>query len=310
MPYTDLLRLTVFLTGAEATALGAIAAIAAGRDNDTTTVDRRGGLVGGGARHRPLARPPPARRRRSPRRPGRGPHGDQPPLRAAGPDRRRAPLADRRHRPRRRRPRHLLPRRRGDRRRLRAARLARLAHPRGGRARRRAARRRQVLRRPQLGAASRSSWSAPPACAAGRPRIPRSHARLSPRRPQAVLPRAGGARAGALARARRLRPLARQPRGRRDLELLRGAADRQRPPRLPPRPLPRLQGRLPALPDDARLPRAAQGGLGLPRPAGRARGREGARHLLEAGDRGVRDRRVQRAAAASRSSSTSRSGTG
>jgi hypothetical protein len=38
MPYTDLLRVTVFLTGAEATALGAITALAAGRDNDTTTV--------------------------------------------------------------------------------------------------------------------------------------------------------------------------------------------------------------------------------------------------------------------------------
>jgi hypothetical protein len=38
MPYTDLLRTTVFLTGAEATALGAITAIAAGRDSDTTTV--------------------------------------------------------------------------------------------------------------------------------------------------------------------------------------------------------------------------------------------------------------------------------
>jgi hypothetical protein len=38
VPYTDLLRLTVFLTGAEATALGAIAAIAAGQSNDTTTV--------------------------------------------------------------------------------------------------------------------------------------------------------------------------------------------------------------------------------------------------------------------------------
>jgi hypothetical protein len=37
VPYTDLLRTTVFLTGAEATALGAIAAIAAGRDGDTTT---------------------------------------------------------------------------------------------------------------------------------------------------------------------------------------------------------------------------------------------------------------------------------
>jgi hypothetical protein len=38
MPYTDLLRLTVFLTGAEATALGAITALAAGRDSDTRTV--------------------------------------------------------------------------------------------------------------------------------------------------------------------------------------------------------------------------------------------------------------------------------
>jgi hypothetical protein len=38
MAYTDLLRVTVFLTGAEATALGAITALAAGRDNDTTTV--------------------------------------------------------------------------------------------------------------------------------------------------------------------------------------------------------------------------------------------------------------------------------
>jgi hypothetical protein len=37
MPYTDLLRTTVFLTGAEATALGAITALAAGRDADTTT---------------------------------------------------------------------------------------------------------------------------------------------------------------------------------------------------------------------------------------------------------------------------------
>lgn len=38
MPYTDLLRVTVFLTGAEATALGAITALAAGRDGDTLTV--------------------------------------------------------------------------------------------------------------------------------------------------------------------------------------------------------------------------------------------------------------------------------
>jgi hypothetical protein len=38
MPYTDLLRVTVFLTAAEATALGAITAIAAGRDDDATAV--------------------------------------------------------------------------------------------------------------------------------------------------------------------------------------------------------------------------------------------------------------------------------
>ena len=44
--------------------------------------------------------------------------------------------------------------------------------------------------------------------------------------------------------------------------LLRGPADRQRPPAQRPRPHARLQGPLPALQDDARLPRAAQGGLG------------------------------------------------
>jgi hypothetical protein len=38
MPYTDLLRITVFLSAAEATALGAITAVAAGGDADTTTV--------------------------------------------------------------------------------------------------------------------------------------------------------------------------------------------------------------------------------------------------------------------------------
>jgi hypothetical protein len=38
MPYTDLLRLTVFLTAGEATALGAISAIAAGREEDSMVV--------------------------------------------------------------------------------------------------------------------------------------------------------------------------------------------------------------------------------------------------------------------------------
>jgi hypothetical protein len=36
MPYTDLLRVSVFVTAAEATALGAIAAVAANREGDTT----------------------------------------------------------------------------------------------------------------------------------------------------------------------------------------------------------------------------------------------------------------------------------
>ena len=78
------------------------------------------------------------------------------------------------------------------------------------------------------------------------------------------------------------------------MELLRGAADGERQARLPPRPRPRLQGHLPALQGDGRPLRAAQGRLGLPRPAGRARDREGARARLEGADRGVRDRRVQR----------------
>lgn len=38
MPYTDLLRITVFLTGAEATALGAISALGANREGNTTTI--------------------------------------------------------------------------------------------------------------------------------------------------------------------------------------------------------------------------------------------------------------------------------
>lgn len=38
MPYADLLRVTVLLTGAEATALAAITAVAANRDSDTRTL--------------------------------------------------------------------------------------------------------------------------------------------------------------------------------------------------------------------------------------------------------------------------------
>ncbi len=38
MPYSDLLRVTVLLTGGEATALAAITAVATNRDSDTTTL--------------------------------------------------------------------------------------------------------------------------------------------------------------------------------------------------------------------------------------------------------------------------------
>ena len=64
---------------------------------------------------------------------------------------------------------------------------------------------------------------------------------------------------------------------RRGVDVLRGPADRERHARHPPRRGPGLQGRLPAVQDDEGLPRRPQGRLGLPRPAGRARGREGAR---------------------------------
>ena len=79
------------------------------------------------------------------------------------------------------------------------------------------------------------------------------------------------------------------------LELLRGPADGERPAGIAPRLRAGLQGRVPALPGDDGAHRPAQGRLGLSRPARRARDREGARDQLQARDRGVRNRRVQRA---------------
>ena len=72
-----------------------------------------------------------------------------------------------------------------------------------------------------------------------------------------------------------------------------GPADGQRPPRSAPRVGPGVQGPVPALSDDAGSPRAPQGRLGLPWPAGRARDREGAGSPLQARDRELRHRRVQ-----------------
>src|SRR5215207_1894779 len=118
---------------------------------------------------------------------------------------------------------------------------------------------------------------------------------LPPCRYRPVVPRAGAARARALARTRRFPRVDPPPRGRSAVRLLRGPADRERAPRLAPRPEPGVQGRLPALQDDAGPLRPAQGRLGLPRPSGGARGREGARLHQQARHRAVRDRRVQRA---------------
>ena len=72
--------------------------------------------------------------------------------------------------------------------------------------------------------------------------------------------------------------------------LLRGPAHGQRPARDPPRVGAPLQGPLPPLPHDAGQARRPQGRLGLPRPPGRGRGREGARLLRQARDRGLRHR--------------------
>ncbi len=112
-------------------------------------------------------------------------------------------------------------------------------------------------------------------------------------RSQGELPRARGPDPRVLARVRRLPPPARAAAGRAAVGLLRGPADRERTAGHPPRRAADLQGRLPALQGDDGPLRPAQGRLGLPRPAGRARGREGDRDPEQARHRGVRHRRVQ-----------------
>ena len=91
MPYTDLLRVTVFLTGAEATALGAITAIGANRDGDETddpVVAAVWWLVSLAIGFY-LGRPARAADGRA-RRPRPRPHRDLAAARDAGPDRRSA----------------------------------------------------------------------------------------------------------------------------------------------------------------------------------------------------------------------------
>ena len=110
---------------------------------------------------------------------------------------------------------------------------------------------------------------------------------------EGALPRTRGADPRVVGRGRRLPAFARAPRGSAHVDLLRGPTHRERQARHPSRRAAHVQGRLSAVQDDDRSPRAAQRRLGLPRTAGRDRGRETDRHHREEGHRGVRRRRVQ-----------------
>ena len=130
-------------------------------------------------------------------------------------------------------------------------------------------------------------------------------------RPEGRVPRARGADPRVLARGRRLRAhRSRHAPTRPRWLFYEGPPTANGKPGHPPRRAAHVQGRLPALQDDDRPPRAAQGRLGLPRPAGRARGREGDRHHRQARHRGVRRSPSSTTAAASRSSATSASSSG
>jgi hypothetical protein len=116
---------------------------------------------------------------------------------------------------------------------------------------------------------------------------PRVHVRARPGRPARTRPR--GARLLAGQPGLRAHPVPGWPR----VGVLRGSTDRERHARRPSHRGPRVQGRVSAPSHDEGLPRRTQGGVGLPRPARRARRRAGARLLRQARHRGVRHRRVQ-----------------
>ena len=107
-------------------------------------------------------------------------------------------------------------------------------------------------------------------------------------------PRARAPRAHPVGRRRRVRPEPAQPSWTPGVGVLRRPAHGERSPRHPPRVGPAVQGPLSPLSHDARQARRAQGRLGLPRPARGGPGREGARVLGQARDRGLRDRALQR----------------
>ena len=86
---------------------------------------------------------------------------------------------------------------------------------------------------------------------------------------------------------------ARAERRRAALQLRRRPGDREQVARRPHRLGAHAEGRLPALQGAARLPSALPERLRLPGPLDRGRRRARARPQLEAGDRGVRPRRVR-----------------
>src|SRR5439155_17477367 len=106
-------------------------------------------------------------------------------------------------------------------------------------------------------------------------------------------PRAGGARV--VGRGADLRPAPGAEPRRQTVQLHRRADHREQSDGRPPRLGPDAEGRLPTLQGSPRIRPALPERLRLPGAVGRGRGREVARPELQAGDRGVRARRVRRA---------------
>ena len=155
--------------------------------------------------------------------------------------------------------------------------------------------------------ASRVGYSDPPNRAASARRCPRDPSRPPVPRPnvptrqlEARLRRPGARDPGPLARPADVRPAPRAERRRPDVELPRRPDHGQQPDGRPSRLGPRLQGPLPALPRDARRGPALPERVRLPGPVGRGQRRARPRVHLQAGHRGVRDRRVRHAVQAAR----------
>ena len=84
MLFCDLLRITVLLVGAVATALGVVSVVVANQEADEFALDRRRRLVADRRRDRRLPRSPSPCRRGDRQGAGGGAHRDQPPCREPG----------------------------------------------------------------------------------------------------------------------------------------------------------------------------------------------------------------------------------